>query len=230
MNNIIFDTGPLISLATNNLLWILKGLKTHLNGEFYMTPAVKREAVTRPLETKKFKLEAIQLLKNINEGVIKELDMPNADEVLKMLDVANNIFFAHDNPIKIVHYAEMEVLMSALTYNANTIIIDERTTRLLVDDPMRIKKRLEKKLHTKIDVDKDNLDIIKKKFKGLNMLRSVELTVVAFELGIIDEYLVKGVKNIKHELLEGLLWGLKLKGCSIREEEIDTILKYEKLN
>ena len=33
------------------------------------------------------------------------------------------------------------------------------------------------------------------------------------------------VVDLKKTLLEGLLWGLKLRGCSISTEEIDEILK-----
>lgn len=70
MKSIIFDAGPIISLATNNLLWILKPLKKYFNGKFYITDAVKRELVDKPFETKKFKFEAIQVEKLIEEGVI----------------------------------------------------------------------------------------------------------------------------------------------------------------
>ena len=61
MKSLIFDAGPIISLATNNLLWILEPLKNKFDGKFYLTDAVKRELVDRPLETKKFKFEAIQV-------------------------------------------------------------------------------------------------------------------------------------------------------------------------
>ena len=54
MKSLVFDSGPIISLATNNLLWVLEPLKNKFNGKFFITQAVKGEIVERPLETKKF--------------------------------------------------------------------------------------------------------------------------------------------------------------------------------
>ncbi|PLW79888.1 hypothetical protein C0585_05530 [Candidatus Woesearchaeota archaeon] len=227
-DSIIFDSGPLISLSTNNLLWVLGHLKEKFEGEFFITNAVKRECVNRPLETKKFKFEALQLLRQIEKENLKIYNGDFHDEILKYLDIVNNVFFGHDNPIKIVHYAEMEVLIAALKAGSNKVVIDERTTRLLIENPMKIKDRLEKKLHTKIDVDKNNLDILKKKFGNMKVLRSTELVIIAYEIGLLNEYVIKEVKNSREELLEGVLWGLKLKGCSIREDEISEMVKIEK--
>ncbi len=69
-DSIVFDTGPLISLSTNNLLWILPKIKESFQGDFIITPAVKRECVTRPLETKKFKFEALQVLRQIEKQTL----------------------------------------------------------------------------------------------------------------------------------------------------------------
>jgi hypothetical protein len=70
IDSLVFDSGPIISLSTNNLLWILPKIKEKFDGEFLITPAVKRECVTRPLETKKFKFEALQVLRQIEKGSI----------------------------------------------------------------------------------------------------------------------------------------------------------------
>ena len=43
MRSIIFDTGPIISLVTNNMLWLLEPLKKQFKGEFYITKSVKKE-------------------------------------------------------------------------------------------------------------------------------------------------------------------------------------------
>jgi len=62
MKALVFDTGPIITLAMNNLLWLVKEMKDKFNGEFYITESVKRECVDRPLTSKKYKYEAIQVL------------------------------------------------------------------------------------------------------------------------------------------------------------------------
>src|SRR3989338_5995771 len=108
MKSIVFDAGPIISLATNNLLWILEPLKKKFNGEFYITEAVKTELIDVPLETKKFKFEAIQVQKLIDEGIIKiYYDATIRERALEFLELANHVYRAFDNYLRIVHYAEM---------------------------------------------------------------------------------------------------------------------------
>ena len=71
---IIFDTGPVISLTTNNLLWVLDSLKKQYKGNFYITPTVKRELVDTPIQSKKFKFEALQVMHCI-KGRFMQLSM-----------------------------------------------------------------------------------------------------------------------------------------------------------
>ena len=47
--------------------------------------------------------------------------------------------------------------------------------------------------------------------------------MIAFEKGILEDYLVDG----KKELIDAILWGLRLRGCSISNEEIDELIKIE---
>ncbi|HIG96306.1 TPA: hypothetical protein HA249_05470, partial [Candidatus Woesearchaeota archaeon] len=90
---IIFDTGPIISLTTNNLLWLLEPMKKKFGGEFYITPSVKKELVDVPLETKKFKFEALQVLDMIERGVLKIVDQKAVkDEGYKLMQIANQCF------------------------------------------------------------------------------------------------------------------------------------------
>ena len=50
---------------------------------------------------------------------------------------------------------------------------------------------------------------------------------VAFELGLFKEYENKFTN--KKEIFEGILWGLKLRGCAISTEEIDELIKIERV-
>ena len=63
MKALVFDSGPIINLALNNMLWILKPLKEKFKGDFYITESVKRECIDRPLTSKKFKYEALETFK-----------------------------------------------------------------------------------------------------------------------------------------------------------------------
>ena len=225
--SIVFDAGPVISLTTNNLLWILEPLKNDFDGLFYIPEAVKDELIDKPLRTKKFKFEALQVLHLVRTGVLEVVEQPKIKQLAhKLLDIANHIFKANGNWVKIVHYAEMEVLATAISLNAETIVIDERTTRLIVESPHKLLKIMSKKLHSKIVVDEKNLNKFSKEVAGVKILRSVELVVVAYEKKLLNKYLVDGHINRK-VLVESLLWGVKLHGCAVSRREIDKILEID---
>jgi hypothetical protein len=58
----------------------------------------------------------------------------------------------------------------------------------------------------------------------LKLIRSIELVTVAFEMGLLNQYLVK-IPNARRELLDSLLWAVKLNGCSVTDAEIKDILR-----
>ncbi|PIN79721.1 hypothetical protein COV16_02665, partial [Candidatus Woesearchaeota archaeon CG10_big_fil_rev_8_21_14_0_10_34_8] len=148
MKKIVFDTGPIISLTINNLLWILDGLKEKFNGEFYITPAVYDELINKPLNTKKYKLEALQVLPFITKGTLKVYDNPETKRTEEEIEFyANNSFQIHDKYVNIVHKGEIEAVASAIFLNADAIGIDERTTRHLIEMPERIAEHMERKIH-----------------------------------------------------------------------------------
>ena len=223
----MFDTGPIISLAMNNLLWLVEPMRTHFGGEFYITPAVYRELIETPLKTKKFKFEAFQILKLINKGFIKVVDNPNVyNDTRKLLEISNKIYKSRGNWIKIVHLGEVESIAAAMNYNSDAFVIDERTTRTLIENPDRLHKTMEKKLHSKVTVDEANLAEFKKLTKDIKMIRSTEMVVMAFELGLLNKYL-PNLKNARKQLLESVLWALKLNGAAISGNEIDEMVRLE---
>ena len=228
MKSLIFDTGPIISLATNNLLWTLEPLKEKFNGAFIITDAVKRELIDRPLDTKKFKFEAIQVEKLIENGILQIMDNTQiSQEAFKFLEIANNVYNAFNNPMRIVHYAEMSVLAAAIQVKADAVAIDEKTTRHLIENPDNLKRILENTLHTKISVNESNLKEFRKMTSELKTIRSVELVAVAYEEGILDKFITK-LPNARKNLLESVLWGVKLNGCAVSEDEIKQIMRMQK--
>ncbi len=231
MKSIVFDTSTLISLATNNLLWTLGPLKNNFSGELYIAGGVKEELIDRPLESVRFKLEAMQVLSILGKGIIK---INSSNEIVSksnyLISLANNSFKAKNNWINIVHKGEMQALALAISLKAEAYAVDERTTRILVENPKKLASLLHSKLHTNVYINNNNLERFKKEVSGVNIIRSAELMVAAYNLGILDEYLDPAEKkivniNLNKYLLEGLLWALKLKGCAISIEEIKQIMK-----
>ena len=93
------------------------------------------------------------------------------------------------------------------------IVVDERTTRMLCENPENLRKLLQKKLHTNISANKQNYDY----FKNFRIIRSTELAYLAYKKGFFD------IKDPR--ILDAVLYGLKYHGCSISEEEIEEIKK-----
>ncbi len=230
---IIFDTGPIISLTLNNLLWMLDKLKEKFHGEFYITPAVYDELINKPLSTRKYKLEALQVLPYITKGTLKVYNNLPIIEIGKQIEeYANHSFEMENNFVQIVHRGEIEAVATAISLQADAIGIDERTTRHLIEKPEKIAQHMENTIHKKVLINWKNIEALKQLFGQLKVIRSVELITIAYELGLFNDYLLNAktnaVPNVKRAVLEGALWGVKLNGCSVKEEEIEDILKMEK--
>jgi len=229
--SIIFDTGPLISLVTNNLLWMLKPLKERFKGEFYITPAVKKELIDKAFSTKRFELEAFQVSQYIRKGILKIIDNKEIKKIAsKLLDLGNHSFKAKGEYIKIVHDAEIEALAADAAINADAVVIDERTARLLLENSPKLTQLMEKRLGCKVIPNKDNIKQFKKILKDVQIIRSTELVTVAYKTGLLDRYLIersKLIKNPKRRLLGAALWAVKLRGCSISSKEIKQIVNLE---
>ena len=113
--------------------------------------------------------------------------------------------------------------MLALELNAEAFVIDERTTRVLIEESDNLKDLLEIKLHTKVIVNKDNLKVISKMAKNIKIIRSTELAFVAYEKGLLERYISS--KYNKKDQVDALLWGMRTRGCSISVDEIEKAKK-----
>lgn len=229
MRAMVFDSSTLISLSTNSLLWTLPLLKKKFNGEMFITESVKNEVINVPLKSKRFKLEAMQLLSLIADGTIK---IYKSDELRlksqRILDIMNATYIARDHYIKIVQKAEVESLILAAMLDC-AFVVDERTIRLFVEDYKSLANIFSEKLHDEIKISEKNLGLFMKEVHKVPIIRSVELMVIAYKQGIMNTYLNPDETKIinidlRRTLLDGILWGLRLRGCSVSSNEINEIL------
>jgi len=125
MKIVVFDTGPIISLTTNNLLGLLTYLKEKYNGSFYITDPVRRELIERPLDTKKFKFEALQVLRCINSNVLEVFKSKELrKKTFHLLDVANKCFSVREEFLRIVHFAEMSGIAATILNDAEAFVVE----------------------------------------------------------------------------------------------------------
>jgi len=229
MKSLIFDSSALITMTMNNLIWILDDLKGSLDGDFCICSEVKAELVDNPLNTKRFEFEALQVMQEIRSGTIKLIDIPPAvkDLAYKLLDLANHSFRSKGVWITIMHKGEMEALATAISLNLSAFAVDERTTRLLIENPVALRDLLQSKLHTRVEINRENLRQLRYMARNVKVIRSVELVIVAYEKGLLNKFIPDNVEKPRQMLLDGLLWGLKLRGCAISKEEISQITHLE---
>ncbi len=217
MNEIVFDSSSIIAVAQNCLINILKNLSKKTKREFKIAKSVEAESVGKPLKIDRFELNALRIKKAIDSGWMKvEKQVIDSTEIEKL---ANNIFFAEGKPIKIIHLGEAETIALYKKNNASVMVIDERTTRMLIEEPQNLEKKLKRNYRKKIKINQTNLKKFFSAVGKVKIVRSCELIAKAFDLGCFGEELDSTPKS-----LEAALYGLKFNGCAISLEEIDDYL------
>ena len=223
MKALIFDSGPLINLSMNGLLYILEELKKTFKGKFIITEQVKREVIDTPLSIERFELGAIRIQNLLTYGI---LEMPSSlgidenklrNDTKKLVDTVNHSVRIKSEPIHIVSDAEMSCLALSAELNEknidNLIAIDERTTRVLFESPENLEKLMTEKFHQPVKVDLQNL----RGLKDHKFIRSPEIVYVAYKKGLVH---LEGKK-----VLEALIFATKFKGSAISFDEINELKK-----
>ncbi len=220
MKYLIFDSGPLINFSMNCLLPLLEKLKQKTQIEFLITKEIKREIIDHPLTIKRFQLGALRLEDLFKRKIIKYADISKheVDELRrireKLMQIANSTFRAGNKDLHLIDKGEAAALALSTILKQKTgeyapLAVDERTTRMLCENPDKLKQLMEKKLHTSIITKKQNY----LNFQNFKIIRSTEIAYVAYKKGLTE---LKGP-----HILEAILYGLKLKGCSITDGEIE---------
>ena len=224
-NYVLFDAGPIITLALSQLLWILKPLKEKTEMTFYITPAVYSELVEKPQKIKRFQFEALHVQKLIREGILTLYKKPISKKKSNMLtSLANNSFSIKEGPLEILQAGELETLTLAIE-KSSAMILDERTLRLLIEKPTGMRKLLEHRKRKRVKKNPDNLREFKKNVGKPKIIRSVEIVAIAFEKGILNEFLIDSSEKSKRELLSAVLWNTKYHGASVIDHEIEEIME-----
>jgi len=222
---IFFDAGPIISLVMSRLIWILPKLKEHLGGKFYITPAVKRELVERPLGIKRFEFEALQVMKLIDDKILEVYQNVPQKKVLQLKNLANSSFRIKHKSMDIIQAGEMESVASALETKAEAIVMDERTLRLFIENSSEMKKLLEFRFKSKVVANPERMKQFTQQLQDIKIIRSTELVAVAYKLGLLDSYRPKQ-KGGRKLLLDSVLWATKYNGCAITSHEIEEIKRF----
>jgi len=220
-NCVVCDSSSLISLADSCFLPVLAELKRSLGADFLIGESVKYECIDHPLEMKSHTLPAIRLKLALNDGIIKSAGSKNLERRTEdVLWIANNIFFSSEKPIHIMHKGEAETLALAIELGLKNVLIDERTSRMLVESPEAMAKHISSEFNRNIRINERYLERFRQMTDGLNLFRSSELLIIAYEHGYFKRF-----GELENDALEAALYGVKFAGCSISFEEIDEYVR-----
>jgi len=225
MDNVLFfDTGPIISLVLSRLSWLLPELKKQFGGKFYITPAVQLELVERPLQIRRFSLEALQVAELIRKGVLEVYSSVPKAKVEQFQKLANTSYEVNHKMLDIIQLGEMQSVTCAKELNA-AVVMDERTLRLFIENSAELELLLERRFGGNVIPQKKNITPFQKQFQGMAIIRSIELVSIAYKLGLLNSYL-PDMKNGKEIVINSVLWATKYNGCAVTEHEIDEIKKF----
>lgn len=217
--HLLFDSSALISLSLTGSLELLEKLKQDYGGKFVVPMAVKQEVVDNALRTQRFKYGGYKIKELIDKGVLNVLDeSAYKNDIQRLSSLANSTFSAHGQDIKIIQSGEIALLVIA-HYGSedDAVVIDERTTRLLVETPEQIPALLGGKLHAHINTDEGKLAKLRKEMTSVSIIRSADLCLAAYRKGYLDS---------NKDMFDGLLWAVKFAGCSISGKEIKEYMQY----
>lgn len=222
---IFFDAGPIITLVMSRMINILPLLKAKYGGKFYITPAVRKELVERPLMVKRFEFEALQVNKLIKEGVLEVYDKVPQKKVEELITLANGSFSIDGKNMAVIQAGEMESVATALEIGAEGVVMDERTLRLFIENNSEMVKLLEARFKQQVISDQTKVRAFSFALKEVKIIRSVELVGLAYQMGLLDGYIPDG-KEGKEIMIDAVLWTTKFNGCAVTEDEIEELKSY----
>lgn len=213
---IVVDSSSIISLAMNCMCSVLESL----GAVFAVTPKVYDEIVSRPSGNRRFALEAMRIQRLVSSGIVV-VEEPKGRVDEELLSAANRVYSIRGRDLKIIHPAESEVLGLAIETGAEAILIDERTTRLLLEDPYQLKELLSYRNRAEVRVSQEWLRRLQAVAPKMPLIRSSEVVAVAYEKGVLTRLYDVEDKSV----LDAALSALKFSGCSISWEEIEEYRK-----
>ncbi len=218
VKEVVCDSSALISLTEACMLPALEFVHESFGLVFVITEGVFYEAIGHPLHMKQpmYRLSALKILELLEKGMLRQHTRSKSTIELtqELLEYGNNMFFMRGKPVKLVHEGEMEMLALAIAEDVPYVLMDERTTRLMVESPMSIKRHLEEEFRINVMVNKRNLKAFEDLVENITVVRSVELLALAYERGYFNKF------RRKEEMFEAALYKMKYSGCAVSEDEI----------
>jgi hypothetical protein len=218
--SIICDSSSLISLGEACMLDVIEFF-SNKGINFLITEIIENEIVKKPLsiEMKGYQLSALRLKRLIDKKIITVIK-GQSEGLSEFLDKANNVFFSNGKPIKLIDAGEADIILQAEGLDIKYLLMDERTTRLMIEAPFKIANHLEDELNKEVFVNEKNLREVTRILSKFKVIRSTELVSIAYTKGFFSKY-----GESQRAMFEASLYRLKYSGCAISFEDIGQIIK-----
>ncbi|VVB73871.1 Uncharacterised protein [uncultured archaeon] len=211
--SVVCDSSSLIALTDAGLLGALMSVKQRMKGDLLVTQEVINESINRPIKIPEYSFSAVRLKRALDGGAFGVIGFSD-NTFDKILASANNMFYT-SRPFHLVNHGEAEMLAAAVDNGLQTLLMDERTTRALIESPMELKNHLEGEFRIRINVNQDMFGEFQELTNGLQVIRSAEVIALANEKGYFKKY-----KDLADKAYEAALYAVKFNGCSIGFDEI----------
>ncbi|MEW5996214.1 MAG: hypothetical protein AB1657_01315 [Candidatus Micrarchaeota archaeon] len=220
--DVVCDSSAIISLTDACLAHVFYFLREKAGARFIVPNSVVQECVDKPLHipNRDYRFSALKIKDMLNDRILEKVDADVAGKTQELGKVANSLFFARGRPLRLVQAGELEMAALAGELGVGSVLMDERTMRLLIEAPMNLKDHLEKELRVNIMVNRENLEKLQELTKGITVVRSTEALIVAYEKGFLKHF-----DEIEKEVAEAALYRLKSAGCAISFREIEEYIK-----
>lgn len=212
---VVADSSSIISLAMN----CMSSALVEMGVKILVTDEIYEEIILRPQNSKRYALESMRIKKLFSEGVISVMN-PEPLITREIMDLSNSIYSIRNHPLRLIHKGEAAALALISGIEADGLLIDERTTRLLIEDAETLRRVLSDQMRRSVEIDEKKLAAFRDILPDIRIIRSSEVAAVAYEKGIIG----RNLGNNGKEALMATLYALKFSGCAISWNEIDEYL------
>lgn len=209
-------------MSDSCFITLFKHLKEREKISFIIPESVYYESVERPLKIKRFELNAVRIKNAVDNGFLEiaktTLEIKNMMNELST--VTADLCKADGRKITLINKGEAETLALMKEINSKILLIDERTTRMIIEEPQNLMSFLQHRHKCKITLNKGRMDEFKNFFTNINVIRSVELIALAYDDGAFEMQMEKS-----KQALEAALFAAKYAGCAVSAKEIKDYLQ-----
>ncbi|MEK6957358.1 MAG: hypothetical protein AABW99_00030 [archaeon] len=223
MKQFVVDSSTLITISGNCMIRLFKHLAEMEGIAFIIPESVYRESVATPVKIKKFELNAIRIRDAVEEGYLKVVKTtPLVKKKMNELQaISAKICGTKEcHNIRLIDEGESETLALIKQMNCDALVIDERTTRMLIEEPEQLRSYLERRHQKRVELDRNSLAEFRQSFGDIPVFRSIELIALAYENGSFAKEMHKSKQS-----LEAALYAAKFAGASVSFDEINDYLK-----